>query len=90
MGEICFTYCLRAIWPISNLLKLLHIVSTADCVNVSVHQTAMSPRKCDASTIQYPSQLSVSDSASEMILRIIKRDALDRLIDIHFVAYETR
>lgn len=90
MGEICFAHCLRAIWPISNLLKPLHIVPTADCANVSVHQTAMSPRKCDASTIQYPSQLSVSNSTPEMILRITERGALDRLIDIHFVVYDRR
>jgi len=61
-----------------------------NCANVSAHQTATSPWKCDASTIQYPSQLSVSDSASEMILRIIERGALDRLIDIHFVVYGRR
>lgn len=40
-------------------------------MNVSgIYQTAMSPRKCDASTIQYPSQLSAADGVSEMISRI--------------------
>lgn len=90
MGEICFAHCLRAIWSISNLLKPLHTVPTADCANVSVHQAAMSPRKCDASTVQYLSQLSISDSASEMILHIIERGVLDRLIDIHFTVYDHR